>query len=72
MAVTRNERESPPVIELEAELRRRVDEAAGALGLSAPDYVVTVIRHAVTGGTTAGAVDSAAWSRLSSASFGRD
>jgi len=72
MAATRNDHGTPFVIELEPELRRRVEVAAGGLGLSSADYVVTVIRRAVADDSMAGTGDEPAWSQLSSASFVRD
>ena len=58
-------------IDIEPELRRRLEAGAAASGLSIRDYVVAVLRRAVA--TQAGVpARDAEWSRLSAPTFARD
>ena len=60
-------------IEIEPELRSRVEAAAAERGLSVRDYVVAVLRLAVERHRENGTADQAReWSQLSVPAFARD
>lgn len=70
---TENERLSSLSIEVEAELRQRIEDAAAARHLSTRDFVVAALRRAVNdrGGPDRPATASE-WTRLSASAFARD
>jgi len=71
---TRNERdESLLSIEIEIELRNRIEAAALERGLSLRDYVAAALRDALAShGVAVPSNQSDEWSRLSIPSFARD
>jgi len=65
--------ESRLAIEIEPELRQRIETAAADRDISVRDYVVAVLRAALDSSGTARSSDAAdEWNRLSIPSFGRD
>jgi len=71
---TRNERdESRLSIEIEIELRNRIEAAAVNRGISLRDYVAAALRYALDSqGVARPSNQSDEWSRLSIPSFARD
>jgi hypothetical protein len=71
---TRNERdESFFSIEIESELRNRIEAAAAERGMSLRDYVAAALHDALDSqGIARPSHQSDEWSRLSSPSFARD
>ena len=63
---------SPFAIELEPELRSRIEAAAATRGVSIRDYVVAALQAALAGNKAEPAATSDEWSRLSHGSFARD
>ena len=59
-------------IEIEPDLRRRLETAAAERGVPVRDYVVGALREALGSDRSKSAADEAAWSRLSARSFARD
>lgn len=60
-------------IDVEPELRRKIKIAAAERDLSIRDYVVTVLRRALTADERSRApAEDAAWAHLSAGSFARD
>jgi hypothetical protein len=60
-------------IEIEPELRRRIESAAAARGETLRDYVVAALRDALENtGVPGPSDDTKEWSRLSEPSFARD
>lgn len=60
-------------IDIEPELRKRIEAAAAERGVSLRDYVVAALREALDNyGTERSSDQSVAWSQLSGHSFARD
>ena len=60
-------------IDIEPELRERIEAAAAERGVSLRDYVVAALREALdNNGTERSSDQSVAWSQLSARSFARD
>jgi len=71
---TQDERdESRLAIEIEPELRERIETAAAERGVSMRDYVVATLREALdSNGSQWSSGQSVEWSQLSVRSFARD
>ena len=69
----KKDRPSRLSMDIERELRRRIEAAAAERHLSVRDYVVTTLRHAVGDRrTTDPPTGDVGWSRLSAPAFARD
>jgi len=70
---TRDERdEARLAIEIEPELRKRIEAAAAERDMPVRDYVVAALREALESRDERPSSQSSEWSQLSVASFGRD
>ena len=73
MMAAKNDRPSRLSIDIEPELRRRIEAAAADRQLSVRDHVVSTLRHAVGDRrTTDPPTGDVGWSRLSAPAFARD
>jgi hypothetical protein len=65
--------ESPLTVDIEPELRKRVETAAAARSMTVRDYVAAVLRQALErGGSEQRSDQGEEWNRLSIPSFARD
>ena len=72
MSTTSDGRHMRLTIDLEPELRRRVEAAAEERQLSVRDYVISALRDALKRQPGQEPLDDAEWSQLSAAAFARD
>ena len=73
MAVNTDSRSGHLFIEVEPELRRKIEIAASKRDLAVPDYVVSVLQRVLDEEERPeGSVESVSWAQLSAQSFARD